>query len=398
MIARFDLTTPTYRLRTRGIARRVSPARWDGAAVADAIDTALSAAASDGCCGGKPIVVGLIPFDSATQAVFCVPADVTWETNASTPFAPFHDGARAGHRGAEPMAVRGGDSPAYRAAVAEALKRIRAGTLDKVVLARRVVVETAGPIDCDSVYARLCVQNRNAYVYRADLPGDPGQPPSVVLGASPELVLGSHRGTVRSLPLAGSAPRAADAVADHEAGQALMRSKKDLSEHGLVVQAVGAAFRRFADAVETPAAPQLVQTPVIWHLGTPVTGMLRQGVSPMELVYALHPTPAVGGWPAAAARKAIADLEDFDRGFYAGLIGWMDGDGNGEWVLVLRGGIVSGRVATVYAGAGIVANSDPEKEHAETATKLRTFISALGMGAWEGSHDRTSDDRLSRAV
>jgi isochorismate synthase len=144
-----------------------------------------------------------------------------------------------------------------------------------------------------------------------------------------------------------------------------------------VVQAVGETFRRFADDVSVPASPDLVQTPVIWHLGTPISGSLRPGVSPLELVYALHPTPAVGGWPLETARQAIAELEDFDRGFYAGLLGWMDGQGRGEWVLVLRGGIVAGATATVYAGAGIVANSDPEKEHAETATKLRTFINAL---------------------
>lgn len=340
--------------------------------MADAVDAALAAAVKAGRGGAKPIVIGLVPFDSATPGVFYVPAGVDWGKADSVP-------SPEGDRPAEPVEVRGGDSPAYRASVAEALRRIQAGTLDKVVLARSVTVEAASPFDDDRVYARLCAQNRNAYVYRMDLPVDPGHAGSaVVLGASPELVLGSDRRMIRSLPLAGSSPRAANEFADREAARALLGSRKDLAEHMHVVQAVGETFRRYADHVEVPREPQLVQTPVIWHLGTPITGVLRPGVSPIELMYALHPTPAVGGWPQEIARQTIADLETADRGFYAGLIGWMDAEGNGEWVLVLRGGVVTGNVATVFAGAGIVANSDPEKEHVETATKLRTFISALG--------------------
>ena len=371
MSARFDLKTPEYRLRARGVAWSVSPARWEGPAVADAVDTALAKAAQEGHAGGMPVVVGLVPFNSATRGIFYIPRDVEWSaTDAEAP--------SAGDQVTELPEIRDRDSPTFRASVAEAIRRIRAGALEKVVLARRVTVEANAPIDDDRLYTRLCALNRNAYVYRFDLPEGAGLSSSVLLGASPELVLGSRKREIRSLPLAGSTPRGADALSDRAAADALSTSQKDLVEHGYVVQSVGDVFRRFADEVEVAPEPQLVPTPVIWHLGTPITGVLREGASPIELIYALHPTPAVGGWPREAAWQAIAELEEFDRGFYAGLVGWMDAEGNGDWVLVLRGGIVQENKATVFAGAGIVANSDPEKEHAETATKLRTFISAMG--------------------
>lgn len=371
MSVRFDLTTPEYRLSARGVARSVSPSHWEGSAVADAADAALAETLREGRVGGKPIVVGLVPFNSETRAIFYVPRDVDWSAKDAEPLP-------CGDSTPELPNVRDDDSLAYRASVAEALRRIRAGNLEKVVLARRVTVERGAPIDSERVYARLCALNRNAYVYRFDLPEDAPLSPTVLLGASPELILGSRKRKIHSLPLAGSTPRGADALSDQEAADALLKSRKDLAEHRYVVQSVAEVFRRFADEVEVPPEPQLVPTTVIWHLGTPITGILREGTSPIELVYALHPTPAVGGWPREVARQTIAELEGFDRGFYAGVVGWMDAEGNGEWVLVLRGGIVKGSVATAFAGAGIVANSDPEKEYAETVTKLRTFIGALG--------------------
>lgn len=371
MNARFDLTTPGYRLRARGVAQRIDPDHWDGASVAAAVDAALAAANSNARNGSKPIVIGLVPFDTNKKAVFYIPEEAEFSTDRPAASPPSDEQHNV-------LEIHGADSPSYRKNVTEALKRIQSGALDKVVLARSVTVDSNLPIDIDAVYTRLCARNGSAYVYRMDLPDSLEQAPAVLLGASPELVLSSDHGKIRSTPLAGSIPRAADARADQEVARALLQSKKDLAEHSLVVQAVGETFRQFADMVEVPEEPQLVQTPVIWHLGSYITGMLRENVSPIALAYALHPTPAVGGWPQDIARKTIAELEDFDRGFYAGLIGWMDEDGNGEWVLTLRCGIVHGKRATVFAGAGIVAGSDPEKEHTETRTKLQTFINALG--------------------
>ncbi|MBO0132027.1 isochorismate synthase [Agrobacterium burrii] len=372
MNARFDLTTPAYHLRTHGVAQRIYPQRLDGASVAQAIDEAMAdvkAKRLDGRAG--PIVVGLVPFDAEADPIFYIPEQV--EFNKDCP-----NKALTKDEKRNTFSVNGIDSPAYRQKVTEALTRIESGDLDKVVLARSVTVEFDAPIDIGEVYARLCARNGSAYVYRVDLPDNVEGAPSVLLGASPELVLSSEKGKIRSTPLAGSIPRAADPLIDQKVARDLLKSKKDLAEHSLVVQAVGETFRQFADKVEVPSQPQLVQTPVIWHLGTYITGVLRENVSPIALAYALHPTPAVGGWPREAAQKTITELEGFDRGFYAGLIGWMDDEGNGEWVLTLRCGIISGKTATVFAGAGIVAGSDPEKEHTETGTKLQTFINALG--------------------
>lgn len=367
---RFDLTTPKYRLRTHGVAQRIHLDHWEGESVAVAVDAVLAMIGDNIRDGTKPIVVGMIPFDTKKRAVFYVPEEVVFSTDPLTLYPPRDEQRNV-------FKISDMDSPSYRECVTKALKIIKSGALEKVVLARQVTVDSNSPIDIDSVYARLCIRNSNAYVYRIDLPDSSGAPPAVLLGASPELVLGSDHGRICSMPLAGSIPRATNACLDQEVAHALLRSKKDLVEHSLVVQAVRDTFRQYADMVEVPDEPQLVHTSVIWHLGSYITGILRKNVSPITLAYALHPTPAVGGWPQDIALKTIAELEDFDRGFYAGLIGWMDKDGNSEWVLTLRCGIVQGNKATVFAGAGIVAGSDPEKEHTETMTKLQTFINAL---------------------
>ncbi|MBO0904701.1 isochorismate synthase [Jiella sonneratiae] len=370
MHASFELTTPRYRLRCRGVSRRVTADVWNGPAVAEAVRNGFASAQGGRGAAEKPVVVGLVPFERGAPARLWVPEVVKWDC-ADQGALPVRDEVT------DPVSIQGSDSPAFREWVAEAVRRIGACELEKVVLARRVIVECPAPIDCDRVHARLRAHNRAAFVYRIDLPCEAGETSSVFLGASPELVLGSSGRRVSSHPLAGSAPRLAGSSEDRQAAESLLASGKDRREHLLVVRAVGETFRGFAEDVEVPGEPTLFETPVVWHLGTRISGTLHEGISPIELAYALHPTPAVGGWPQVAAERTIADLEDFPRGWYAGLIGWMDGEGNGEWVLALRCGIVNGKEATVFGGAGIVSGSDPEKEHAETATKMRTFINAL---------------------
>lgn len=365
----FRFQTPRYRLETKGVQQAISVHQWDGASVAEAMTTAFTKARRAG--HSRPILVGAVPFDSRQPAHLYVPKQVTWNAPKAAE-AALDDAART------PIRLQGEDSPIFRAAVAKALRRISLEAVDKVVLARRVVAEAEAPFDVDAIYQRLCAVNPGAFIYQLDLPRHKAGSAPVLLGASPELVLGSKGGAVESAPLAGSIPRHSDAELDHELGLGLMRSQKDLHEHRLVVRAVGEQFRRHCAPISVPAAPDLVQTPVIWHLGSRISGSLRAGVNPMQLAYALHPTPAVSGWPQKAAQRSIAELENFDRGYYAGLVGWMDAEGNGEWALALRCGVIDGARAQVFAGAGIVADSEPEKEHAETAAKLRTFLTALG--------------------
>ncbi len=367
----FRFKTPNYSLYTKGIHKQIRVAKWTGQEVATAFKTAFGNAPHTG--KRPPVVVGAIPFSAQHPAHLYIPKHVEWGDGISKGPGRNPDESTNTIR-----RIDGEDSPAYRAAVAKALRRISIGAVDKVVLARRLRVSADSAFDTDEIFNRLCVLNQSAFVYQLDLPQAQNQTSSVLLGASPELVLNSTNGTVQSAPLAGSIPRVSSTELDQKRGQNLLQSQKDLHEHAVVVRAVGDQFRRHCTDAMVPAHPELVKTPVIWHLGSKISGLLREGVHPVQLAYALHPTPAVSGWPQKAAQRAIAELEDFERGFYAGLIGWMDAEGNGEWALTLRCGLISGNTAQVFAGAGIVENSDPEAEHTETATKLRTFLNALG--------------------
>jgi isochorismate synthase len=201
------------------------------------------------------------------------------------------------------------------------------------------------------------------------------------VGASPELLV-SRRGTeVRSNPLAGSAPRSGDAAEDRANAEALVASSKDREEHEIVVDAVAETLGPFCDELTWDPEPILRETPNVWHLSTRFRGVLRAPApSALELVAELHPTPAVAGSPRDAALDAIAELEPFDRGRYAGPVGWVDASGDGEWAIALRCAELRGDRAVLYAGAGIVADSDPAKELDETERKFRAFLDALRWG------------------
>jgi isochorismate synthase len=363
--ATFVFSTPEYRLTGHGVRAVVAPRTWGGADVAAAVEELLHRGGHEGP------VVGCIPFDTSRPAVLYVPEDVTWRHGAG---ATGTDGSDGSAPAASPTPLP--DSPGYREAVRRAVERIDAGELEKVVLARTAVLEADRPFDIDRLVGDLGAANPHAYIYRTDL-GDDG----TLVGASPELVLRSRKGAVTSFPLAGSVPRDhGNPERDRELTRRLLVSPKDRAEHGHVVHQVGSVFRRHAENVVVPEEPSVVATPVILHLGSRVTGRLPGPNSPatlMEMLYDLHPTPAVCGWPTAAARAVIDDLEDFDRGMYSGLVGWVDAEGNGEWALSLRGGVVSGERARLFAGAGIVSGSVPEDEHRETATKFATFARVL---------------------
>ncbi|MCJ7857809.1 isochorismate synthase [Corynebacterium kalidii] len=363
--ATFVFSTPEYRLTGHGVRAVVAPRTWGGADVAAAVEELLHRGGHEGP------VVGCIPFDTSRPAVLYVPEDVTWRHGAGATGTDGSDGS-APAASSPPLP----DSPGYREAVRRAVERIDAGELEKVVLARTAVLEADRPFDIDRLVGDLGAANPHAYIYRTDL-GDVG----TLVGASPELVLRSRKGAVTSFPLAGSVPRDhGNPELDRELTRRLLASPKDRAEHGHVVHQVGEVFRRHAENVVVPEEPGVVATPVILHLGSRVTGRLPGPNSPaalMEMLYDLHPTPAVCGWPTPAARAVIDDLEDFDRGMYSGLVGWVDAEGNGEWALSLRGGVVTGERARLFAGAGIVSGSVPEDEHRETATKFATFARVL---------------------
>jgi isochorismate synthase len=195
----------------------------------------------------------------------------------------------------------------------------------------------------------------------------------------------SKRGrSVCSHPLAGSAPRAADPALDRARAEALLGCDKNRREHAFVVDAIASALAPWCSDLHVPPQPALVSTPKVWHLGTSIRGTLRDGdVSSLSLAELLHPTPAVCGAPRELARTCIRELEGFERGFYAGAVGYCDAAGDGEWVVAIRCAELSERALRLYAGAGIVAGAEPALELEETSVKLSTMFDALGLGRWE---------------
>ncbi|HEX5740540.1 MAG TPA: isochorismate synthase, partial [Pilimelia sp.] len=264
---------------------------------------------------------------------------------------------------------------AYADGVRAAVARMAEGALSKVVLARAVEVTAAAPVDTPLLLRRLAARDPGGYLFAVDV-GDR----STLVGSSPELLVSRRGATVVANPLAGSIPRAADPVEDTRRAQALLASRKDLHEHAVVVDAVRQALAGLCADLEVPAAPGLVRTAAMWHLSTTVRARLAdRRVSSLRLAAALHPTPAVCGAPPHAARAVIAAHEPVDRGWFAGLTGWQDGTGDGEWAVTLRCAVVRGDVVRLYAGAGVVAGSDPEAELAETEAKLGTVLTGLGL-------------------
>jgi isochorismate synthase len=264
--------------------------------------------------------------------------------------------------------------------VAEALARMAAGGLDKVVLARALDVLADGPVDPVPMLRELARRDPRSYLFAVDLPSDRPGAPRILLGASPELLLAREGAAVTANPLAGSAARCADPDEDRRRGEALLTSAKDRHEHALVAADVAARLRPLVEDLEVPDAPSLVATPTLWHLSTTLRGRVTDpDVSALHLARALHPTPAVCGVPRAAAHAAITEIEPFDRGFYTGAVGWTDVRGDGEWVMALRCGEVQDDRVRLWAGAGIVPASCPSAELAETTVKLRTLLDALAL-------------------
>lgn len=270
-------------------------------------------------------------------------------------------------------AVPSGD--AYEDAVRAATARIRAGDLRKVVLARTIEVDAGRELDPIRLAQRLRSVDPDAYTFTLPTPH------GIMVGASPELLVSRRGLELRSNPLAGSAPRAADPVQDRANADALVASAKDREEHAIVVEAVEHALRPFCRELRHDKEPVLLATANVWHLSTRFAGILREpAATSLELVAALHPTPAVCGAPRDVAAAAIAELEPFDRGCYAGPAGWTDVNGDGDWAIALRCAELRGAHATLYAGAGIVADSDPASELDETERKFRAFLDALRWG------------------
>ena len=211
--------------------------------------------------------------------------------------------------------------------------------------------------------------------------GAPAHGP-ILVGASPELLVRREGLEISCTPLAGSVPRAADPEEDARRAAGLQQSGKDLAEHAFVVEAIVHALKEVCVEIEYPATPELMSTDTVWHLATPIHARLADtadGPSALRLAQLLHPTPAVGGVPTAAANAVIADLEGDLRDWFAGCVGWVDGNGDGEFAITIRAAVMDGPRLRLFAGAGIVAGSDPASEVRETGAKLATMARVTGL-------------------
>jgi len=256
----------------------------------------------------------------------------------------------------------------WEGAVWEAVIRINAGELEKVVMARDLIATATNDIDVRWPIRRLAEAYDMCWTFHVD----------GMVGATPELLVRRERGLVTSRVLAGTIRRTGDDVRDVALAGQLARSSKDLEEHEYAVRSVAEALQPHCTSMNVPEVPFVLHLPNVMHLATDVTGVVDpSGANLLELAAALHPSAAVGGTPTKTAVDLIDQIEGMDRGRYAGPVGWFDANGDGEFGIALRSAHVSGNKARLFAGCGIVANSDPEAELAESQAKLVPVRDAL---------------------
>jgi isochorismate synthase len=330
---------------------------------------ARALAAAEAAGQANPLLIGAFAFDPADASCLYVPG--RYERGVRTP---------AAERAAETNQVISVQStPAaaeFKASVSSALNAFAQGHLAKVVLSRKLILTLHKPADPERVLARLMSQNPHAFHFSLPLGQD-----RRLLGASPELLLRVSGGEVFTHPLAGSAKRYGEPEQDRQVARDLLASRKDQHEHKLVIDEIRRVLTPHCRELAIPANPTLMSTDTLWHLGTPIAGQLHPGqASVLSLACQLHPTPALCGYPTELARQFIREQEPFRRALFSGIVGWCDSQGNGEWAVVIRCGVLNGHQVELFAGAGIVAGSDPAMEWAETGTKLGTMLNALGLG------------------
>jgi len=354
---------------TAGVVARIPAALADRALAAIEVDDPVRVA------GTGAIAVGALPFGDAAGGELTIPASVTgfdadgrtWRTeigpaSAAPPVvSPRVPATRFDVEGR-------GSRAAWSAQVRAVLDAIRARDVEKVVLAREVVVHADVPFDVRAVVERLCTTQGGCAVFADD----------GLVGASPELLVRRHGREVLSRPMAGTIPRGATDDGDRAAAAALAASAKDGLEHRLVIEAVVDGLRECGVDVTTVRGPEVARLATVLHLATTIAGTVdERSASALDLALRLHPTPAVAGAPRDAALAMLAQLESFDRGRYAGPVGWIDAHGDGEWAVALRCAELDGTTARLVAGAGVVAGSDPDAEWAETQAKLEPMLRVL---------------------
>ncbi len=368
------------RVETTGDARFAEADAWwsdvaAGAVVRDEVDVP----------GSGLVAFGSFTFDSRSAgSMLVVPSvvvgkrgDRSWMTvigrAGSLPTVPAADVQSAPHRPTGVVFADGARSGAdWEVMVGDAVRRIAAGELEKVVLALDLLAYADAPVDVRWPLQQLATRYPACWTFHVD----------GLLGATPEMLVRLERGLITSRVLAGTIRRTGDDAHDLALSASLARSSKDLEEHEYAVRSVADALAPHCSSTNVPEGPFVLHLPNVMHLATDVTAVVRDDASSLALAAALHPSAAVCGTPTDVAREMIRELEGLDRGRYAGPVGWIDADGDGEWGIALRCAELDPKDPQrlrLFAGCGIVAGSDPEAEFAESAAKLIPMRDALTL-------------------
>jgi menaquinone-specific isochorismate synthase len=362
------------RIRTRGLTRFSDADKWwtETCARAEVTDEVNEP-------GSGLVCFGTFGFaDDPGDSVLVIPRVVigrrggrTWLTLVDD---ASYDGTRTSASAPDGVVFADGalDSERWMAVVADAVRRINDGALEKVVLARDLVATAAAPIDVRWPLERLAESYPMCWTFHVD----------GMFGATPEMLVRRERGLVTSRVLAGTIRRTGDDERDLALAATLARSSKDLEEHEFAVRSVAQALGPHCTSMNVPEAPFVLHLPNVMHLATDVAGVVHDAttVSSLHLAASLHPSAAVGGTPTTAAVRLIGEIEGMDRGRYAGPVGWMDTTGDGEWAIALRSAEIDGDTVRLFAGCGIVADSDPEAELAEAQAKFVPVRDSLTTG------------------
>ena len=361
-------------LVTHGIFARIEAPARNGENPRSRIQRQITRAFAEAKDSGieKPVVVGSIPFDTSKPSCLIVPQCHRW-IDLSGAYIPAPPAPHA-LQSYFPRDNQNHGREAFQNAVRELIQMFESGPIKKVVLSSMLDVPVGGNLAIGDVIHKILLATVSGYRFAI-----PVHDEGTLVGASPELLVRKTGSAIVSNPLAGSIGRfqfGDESLAEEH----LQNSAKDRYEHSLVVEQVRQVLELFCSKLNVPPTPSLLQTPTLWHLSTLIKGSLnRLSTNSLALACALHPTPAVCGFPRGLARQAIRQFEAFDRDLFTGMTGWMDHNGNGEWAVTIRCGIVKKNHVRVFAGAGIVPGSDPEREWAEISAKLAPMLWTLGM-------------------
>ena len=328
--------------------------------------------------GTGPVLFTSFSFDRNQESVLVIPkvivgqkgsqSWITWIGDTAQPLLP--DNAEKISQGFFAFTDGSISTDAWKERVSQAIARIEKNGVDKVVLARDLVATASTDIDPLPILTKLAAEYPSTWTFAVD----------GLVGATPELLLRLSKGMVTSRVLAGTIPKTGDDAKDLALAASLARSSKDLEEHEYAVRSVAEALEPFCSSTNVPESPFVLHLANVMHLATDVTGALiksKQRVDAFSLLTSLHPSAAVCGTPRNIAFDIIDEIEGMNRGRYAGPVGWIDASGDGELGIALRTGQISGREIRIYAGCGIVAGSNPEKELEESAAKMIPMKSAL---------------------